>query len=96
MCHEVITFVPWISVILADMAEADKLTNVYQPSSSKKPCASCLVSKDDLNNMDLIEISPRTPYNMRKAIENDEAHDNSIHPEPNVFWKLRYKIIINL
>lgn len=96
VCHEVITFVPQISVILADMAEADKLTNVYQPSSSKKPCASCLVSKDDLNNMGLIEISPRTPYNMRKAIENDEAHDNSIHPEPNVFWKLRYKIIINL
>jgi len=78
------------------MAEADKLTNVYQPSSSKKPCASCLVSKDDLNNMGLIEILSRTFYNMRKVIENNETHDNLIYPEPNVFWKLRYKIIINL
>ena len=54
------------------------------------------MSKDDLNNMGLIEILPRIPYNIRKAIENNEAYDNLIHPEPNIFGKLRYKIIINL
>jgi hypothetical protein len=31
---------------------------------------------------------------MKEAIENDKAHENSIHPEPNVFWKIRYKLIV--
>ena len=94
--REVITFVPRISVILADMAEADKLTNVYQPSSSKRLCASCLVSKDDLNNMDLVKTLSRTSHNMNEVIENDEAHNNSLHPESNIFWELRYKFIVCL
>src|SRR5947209_20149722 len=82
--REVITFVLRISVILADMAEADKLTNVYQPSLLKRLCASCLVFKDDLNNMDLVETLLRTLYNIKKVIENDKAHNNSLHPESNI------------
>jgi len=85
---EAVAFTPRISVILADMPEADKYTNVYQPSSSKRPCGSCLVLKNDLNNTEL-NILPRTIHNMKQAIENDEAHEHSIHPEPNIFWQLR-------
>src|SRR5205085_7313576 len=39
----IITFVPRISTIIADMLEANKFANVYQPASSTKPCAKCLV-----------------------------------------------------
>ena len=90
VCHEVITFVPQVSVILADMAEADKLTNVYQPSSSKKPCGTCLTSKEDLNSTSLTHIIPRTPQNMKEAISNDQAYEVSIHLKPNIFWDIRY------
>ena len=69
--NNVITFVPRISVILADMAEANKFTNVYQPSSSKKPCGTCLTSKEDLNSTSLTHIISRTPQNMKEAIFND-------------------------
>jgi len=31
----IITFIPRISIIIADMAEADKFANVYQPASSR-------------------------------------------------------------
>ena len=89
---EIVTFIPRISTILADLAEADKIANVYQPSTSKRPCHSCLVSKDDLNNIKLNNTSPRTPNNMIKAINNGEAQDNSIHPEVNAFWEIGYVI----
>ncbi|RIB15270.1 hypothetical protein C2G38_2192823 [Gigaspora rosea] len=45
--------------------------------------------KDDLNNISLTSVSPRTPNNMKQAIENGEAQDYSIHPEPNAFWGIR-------
>jgi len=88
--NNVITFVPRISVILADMAEANKFTNIYQPSSSKRPCGTCLTSKENLNNTDLTHIIPRTPQTMKEAIGNEQAHEISIHPEPNIFWNIRY------
>ncbi|CAG8699033.1 5890_t:CDS:2, partial [Ambispora gerdemannii] len=87
--HNAITFVPRISVILADMAEAYKFTNVYQPSTSKRPCGSCLILKDDLNNTELTNILPRTSYNMKQVISNGQAHENSIHTEHNIFWEIR-------
>ena len=90
--HNAITFVPRISVILADMVEAYKFTNVYQPSTSKRPCGSCLISKDDLNNTELTHTLPRTSYNMKQAISNGQAHKNSIHTEHNIFWEIRYNL----
>ena len=84
-----ITFVPRISVILANMAEAYKFTNVYQSSTSKRPCGICLVSKDDLNNTELLDIIPRTPQNMKQVIDNNQTHENSIHTKSNIFWKIK-------
>ncbi|RIB23233.1 hypothetical protein C2G38_2171869 [Gigaspora rosea] len=66
MRGNIITFIPRISIIIADMVEADKFTNIYQPSCSRWPCAKCLVSRDDLNNTNLIEIIPRTPDAMKR------------------------------
>jgi hypothetical protein len=91
VCGNIVTFVPRISMILADLAEANKIANVYQPSTSKRPCYSCLVSKDDLNNLNIKNILPRTPKNMRHAIYNNETQYYSIHPEINAFWELRYE-----
>ena len=81
-----------ISQILADMAETNKLTNVYQPSTTKRPCHSCLVLKSDLNNLHLSNVVYRTPSNMKQAIEMDEASEYSIHVERNIFWGIRYVI----
>ncbi|RIB28814.1 hypothetical protein C2G38_2156894 [Gigaspora rosea] len=87
--NNIITFIPRISTIIADILEADKFTNVYQPSSMQRPCGLCLILKDDLNNISLTSVSPRTPNNIKQAIENGEAQDYSIHPKPNVFWGIR-------
>jgi hypothetical protein len=92
---DIITFIPRISIIIADMVEADKFTNVYQPSCSRRPCAKCLVSRDDLNNTNLTEIIPRTPDAMKQAINSGEDKDYSIHSEKNAFWEIRYSHGLN-
>jgi hypothetical protein len=71
------------------MTEAYKFTNVYQLSTSKRPCSICLVSKNNLNNTELSDIIPRTPQNMKQVIDNDQAHENSIHTKSNIFWKIK-------
>ncbi|RIB01928.1 hypothetical protein C2G38_2229269 [Gigaspora rosea] len=89
VCRDIITFIPRISIIIADMVEAVKFTNVYQPSCSRQPCAKCLVSRDDLNNTNLMEIISRTPDAMKQAINSGEDKDYSIHPKKNAFWEIR-------
>ena len=88
----IITFIPCISIIIVDMAEADKFANVYQPASSRRSCGKCLVSKDDLNNTNLMKIIPRTPDSMIQAIDSGDDQYYSIHPEKNAFWDIRYGI----
>ena len=85
ICRNIITFILHISVIIADMAEADKFANVYQLLSAEKLCEKCIVSKDDLNNLGLTHISSRTPDMMRQAIHSGNDHYYSIHPENNAF-----------
>ena len=77
-------------MIIADMAEANKFANVYQPANSKHPCCSCLVLKDDLNNLSLRSIEYRTSLNMKAVQSIANSRDYSIHPEYNVFWNIRY------
>ena len=85
--NEVHAFTPKISVILADMAEAGSFTATYLPSTSKHPCCCCLIDNDDLNNMALSNIISWTPENMQEVISTNQAHEYSIHPELNFFWK---------
>jgi hypothetical protein len=87
----IITFIPRISFIISDMLEANKFANVYQSSSARRPCGKCLVLNDDLNNTNLTDIIPRTPTTMKQAIDSDDNHCYSIHPEKNAFWDIRYK-----
>ena len=81
----IITFIPRISIIIMNMAEADKFANVYQPASSRRPCGKCLVSKDDLNNTNLIKIIPRTPDSMIQVIDSRDDQYYSLHPEKYTF-----------
>ena len=48
-----------------------------------------MVSRDDLNNMDLVaeEMVPRTPEKMQQVISAGHSKDFSVHTVENVFWK---------
>ena len=87
--NEIHPFTPKISVILADMVEADAFTATYLPSTSKRPCCCCLIHNKDLNNMELSHIIPRTPENMREVIDKEQANEFSVHEEFNYFWKFK-------
>ncbi|RIB10543.1 hypothetical protein C2G38_2205808 [Gigaspora rosea] len=87
--RNIIIFIPRISIFIVDMVEADKFTNVYQPSCSRRQCAKCLVSRDDLNNTNLTEIITRTLDAMKQVINSGEDKDYSFHPEKNAFWEIR-------
>ncbi|CAG8735635.1 11309_t:CDS:1, partial [Ambispora leptoticha] len=88
MRGNIITFIPRISTIIAYLVEAQKFTNVYQPSFTRKPCPKCLVSRDNLNNTNLTSMISRTPNTMRQAICSGNDLDYSIHPENNAFWDI--------
>jgi Plavaka transposase len=84
-----ITFAPRISVFLTDMLEANTITNTYKTANCKRPCPTCTVFGEDLNNMNLSEedIIFRTPESMAAVIQHKRAKDYSIHDQKNVFWK---------
>ena len=87
--NDVYPFTPKISVILADLAEAATFTATYLPSTSKRPCCFCLTDNEDLNNMELTDITLRTPENMKAAIDTNQANELSIHSDFNFFWKFK-------
>ena len=85
--NEIHPFTPKISVVIADMAEAGSFTATYLPSTSKRPCCYCTIENDNFNNMALSNITLRTPKNMQKIIDMNQAHEFSIHEEFNFFWQ---------
>jgi hypothetical protein len=84
-----ITFVPRISMFLADMLEANAITCTYKSANCRMPCPNCTVLNEDLNNMNLLKqsIILRTPKSMNLVIQQKEAHNYSIHNQKNIFWK---------
>ena len=83
-----ITFVPRISIFIADMLEANAITCTYKSANCKMPCPTCTISIKDLNNMNLLkeDIVLRAPESMIYIIQDKKAHDYSIHDQKNVFW----------
>src|SRR5271154_1169118 len=83
-----ITFIPRISVFLADMLEANAITCTYKSANCKMPCPSCTVLVENLNNMNLSneDVILRTPELMTSVIQNGKAKDYSIHNQKNIFW----------
>src|SRR3954471_2666297 len=83
-----ITFIPRISVFIADMLEANAITCIYKSANCKMPCPSCTVPIEDLNNMNLSEqdIILQTPELMASIIQNRKAKEYSIYNQKNIFW----------
>ena len=83
-----ITFVSKISIFLADMLEANAITYTYKSANCRMPCPSCIVLNENLNNMSLLkeDIILRTPESMNFVIQQEEAHNYSIHIQKNIFW----------
>jgi hypothetical protein len=80
---------PFISVMLGDLPENAALTLTYNSPKCKYPCHGCLVEVDKLNDVKLTndQIFLRTPENMKILVEQDLAHNFSLYPLENVFWK---------
>jgi len=71
------------------MLEADEITATYKSARSKRPCHICMVSQNDLNNMNvMLEDMPfRTHENMQEIIREDREKEFSVHSVENAFWK---------
>lgn len=84
-----ITFIPKISVFIADMLEANAITCTFKSANCKRPCPTCTLPVEMFSNMELArsEIILRTPMKMQSMIERGKAHEYSIHPSNNFFWE---------
>ena len=84
-----LTFAAQISFFLADMLEADEVTATYKYARCKMPCHTCMVSLNDLNNMDLSpeNMPSRTHGNMQEIVKNGQEKEFSVHSIENAFWK---------
>lgn len=83
-------FYPRISVIIADWPEAATFCLTYKSSNSNFPCHFCLVSRDNLANINLLpnEIEPRSHENMHQNFENHTEKSVSIEAVSNFFWNV--------
>ena len=88
--NEIHWFFPRISVVIADWPEAATFCLTYKSSGSNFPCHFCLVSKDNLANINLQpdEMRIRTHNNMHQHFEQDLKKSVCIENVPNFFWKL--------
>ena len=83
-------FFPKISVIIADWPEASTFCLTYKSTNSNFPCHFCLVKRDNLANINLLEedIIPRTHENMCKNFQLKLEKSVSIESVSNFFWRL--------
>ena len=83
-------FIPRISIIIADWPEAATYCLTYKSSNSNFPCHFCLVTKNNLNNINLsIEnIILRTHKLMKQYINKNTTKNVSIESIFNYFLTL--------
>ena len=81
---------PRISVIIADWPEAATFCLTYKSSNSKLSCHFCLVTKDNLANINLLssDTEPRSHQNMYKHFEENTENSVSIESVHNFFWNV--------
>ena len=86
--NESIWFYPRISVIIADWPEAATYYLTYKSTMSKFPCHFCLVTRDNLANINLTtdEMKLRTPENMHTYLNQKLENSVSIESLYNYFW----------
>lgn len=79
-----------LSLILADLPEAAAYCLTSKSANAKCPCHHCIVSKQDLSNINLNEkeIIKRTPESMKEALDNGYGANLSVFCLQNSLWKL--------
>jgi hypothetical protein len=88
--NETIWFYPQISIIISDWPEAATYCLTYKSSMSNHPCHFCLVTRDNLAdlNLQINDITTRTHFNMQEHFNQGTANSVSIENISNFFWKL--------
>jgi len=88
--NELIWFYPRISVIIADWPEAATYCLTYKSAMSNFPCHFCLVTRDNLANINLTtdEMELRTPKNMHNYLNQKLEKSVCIKKLHNYFWDL--------
>jgi Plavaka transposase len=88
--NESIWFYPRISIIIADWPEAATYCLTYKSTMSKFPCHFCLVTRNNLANINLTtnEMELRTPENMQNYLNQKLENSVSIESCYNYFWDL--------
>jgi hypothetical protein len=88
--NETIWFFPQVSIVIADWPEAATYCLTYKSSNSNFPCHFCLVTKDNLFDMNLQinDIIPRTYINMKQHFNQNTGNSVCIENVSNFFWKL--------
>lgn len=84
---EIIWFYPRISAIISDWPEAATYCLTYKSAMSNFPCHFCLVTRDDLADINLT-IELRTHENMRNYLNESAEETVCIESVDNFFWKL--------
>lgn len=87
--NEVVWFFPRISVVIADWPEAATYCLTYKSSMANFPCHFCLVTRNNLANINLAisETKLRTHNNMRQYFDKRLTKSVSIEDVQNFFWK---------
>ncbi|RHZ81298.1 hypothetical protein Glove_122g96 [Diversispora epigaea] len=81
---------PRISMIISDWPEACTFALTYKSTKSNYPCHFCLVSKEDLSNINLNsnQIEPKSYNNMKLYYKNNTEKNVSIENVRNFFWSV--------
>ncbi|RHZ71100.1 hypothetical protein Glove_262g2 [Diversispora epigaea] len=81
---------PRISMIISDWPKACTFALTYKSTKSNYPCHFCLVSKEDLSNINLNsnQIEPRSHNNMKLYYKNNTGKNVSIENVRNFFWNV--------
>jgi len=85
--NESIWFYPHISVIIADWPEASTFCLTYKSSNSNLPCHFCLITKNNLVNINLLSSNIELKFheNMYNHFEKNTKKSVSIESVYNFF-----------
>jgi hypothetical protein len=88
--NKMIWFYPHISVVIADWPEAATFCLTYKSSNSKFPCHFCMVTRDNLSDINLLpsDIKLRSHEEMRKHFNENTEKTVCIESVPNFFWEI--------
>ncbi|RHZ83933.1 hypothetical protein Glove_86g191 [Diversispora epigaea] len=88
--NRILWCIPRISMIISDWPEACTFSLTYKSTQSNHPCHFCLVSKENLSNINLNsnQIEPRSHKNMKLHYKNNTEKNVSIEKVQNFFWNV--------